>query len=82
MVPRFRTSHRRWRWRIHDDAKPAGRRPSVPVLLALVLASSLGSVSARKADAKNPPGEVHAEAAEKFKAIPSTFLDTGAVAIP
>ena len=44
------------------------------VIMTLVLAGSLGSVSAKKSNAE---GGVHTEAAEKFKAIPGTFLDTG-----
>jgi hypothetical protein len=53
--------------------------PAFLVLLALVLAGSLGAVNAKQSNAQ---GEVHTEAAEKFTAVPNTFLDVGAVCDP
>jgi len=52
-------------------------------MLALILAGSLGAVNAKKSHAEGDrQGEVHTEAAETFKAIPSTFLDVGAECSP
>ncbi len=53
--------------------------PAFLVLLALVLAGSLGAVNAKQSNAQ---GGVHTEAAEKFTAVPNTFLDVGAVCDP
>jgi hypothetical protein len=67
------------------------------IVLTLVLVSSLGMVSAKKSEAKNVTGDyaptfvvpeggnegdISTEATERFKAVPGTFLDTGATCSP